>query len=74
MLFNVIKRVIYYWNPAGITQPPEVLYIHLSVSVSVSFFMFPCSKGHLARAYLDSRGVYRCLIFEMSIWEFITNS
>ena len=26
----------------------------MSISVSVSFFMFPCSKGHSARAYLDN--------------------
>ena len=35
----------------AITKPPE---IHFSVSVSVSFFVFPCSKGHLIRAYLDT--------------------
>ena len=54
MLFTVIKIVICYWNLAGITQPPKVLYIHLSVSVSASVFMFPCSKGHSVRASLDT--------------------
>ena len=28
--------------------------MHFSVSVSVSFFMFSCSKGHSVRAYLDT--------------------
>ena len=54
MLFTVIKRVICYWNPAGIMKIPEILQIHLSVFMSVSFFMFPCSKGHSVRAYLDT--------------------
>ena len=26
----------------------------MSVSLSVSFYMFPCSKGHFIRAYLDT--------------------
>ena len=54
MLFTVMKRVICYWNPAGITQPPEIYKIQLSVSVSVSFFMCPCSNRHSVRAYLDT--------------------
>ena len=29
---------------------------------------------HRNRISRDIRGVYLCLIFEMSIWEFITNS
>ena len=35
----------------AITKPPEVI---VNVSVSVSFFVFPCSKGHFVRAYLDT--------------------
>ena len=34
----------------GIMQPPESSLN----TVSVSFCMFPCSKGHLLRAYLDT--------------------
>ena len=38
-----------------ITQPPEVLLnTFFSVFVSVSFFIFTCSKGHSVRAYLDT--------------------
>ena len=36
-----------------ITQPPEVA-LNTSIFVSVSFCMFPCSKGHSVRAYLDT--------------------
>ena len=43
MLFTVNGRVISYCNHAT-----------MSVFVSVSFFMFPCSKGHSVRAYLDT--------------------
>ena len=38
----------------AITQPPEVLVYTFVCFVSVSFFMFPCSKGHSVRAYLDT--------------------
>ena len=31
-----------------------IIRIHLSVIVSVSFFIFPCSKEHSVRAYLDT--------------------
>ena len=32
----------------------------MSFSVSVSFFLFPCSKGHSIRAYLDTIWVTLC--------------
>ena len=32
-----------------ITKPPEVIAIHFSLSMSVSFFVFTCIKGHLVR-------------------------
>ena len=37
-----------------IMKPPEVIVNIFSVSVSVSFFFFPCSKGQVVRAYLDT--------------------
>ena len=38
-----------------ITKPPEVIVNKFSVSVSVSFFLFSCSKGQAVRAcYLDT--------------------
>ena len=33
-----------------------------------------CHNDELSLSWLDLRGVYLCLILEMSIWEFITNS
>ena len=37
-----------------ITKPHEIIVNTFFVSVSVSFCMFSCSKGHLIRAYLGS--------------------
>ena len=37
-----------------IRKPPEVLLNKIFVSVSVSFFLFPCSKGQAVRAYLNT--------------------
>ena len=39
---------------AGIPKPHEIITYFFSVSLSVSFCMFPCSKGHFIRAYLDT--------------------
>ena len=36
--------------------------------------IFKRKADALADALAESRGVFLCLIFEMSIWEFITNS
>ena len=37
-----------------ITKPPEVLLINVPISVSVSFSVFPSSKGQVVKAYLDT--------------------
>ena len=50
MLFTVNERVISYCNQAT----PEFLLKSMSVSESVSFFIFPCIKGHSVRASLDT--------------------
>ena len=44
----------------AITQPPEVL-LNTFVSLFVSFFMIPSSKGHSVIAYLDT--IYMTLVF-----------
>ena len=50
MLFTVNEKVIF----TTIKKPPEVIIkIGFSVSVSVSFFLFSCSKGQVVRALLD---------------------
>ena len=39
----------------AITQPQVLVNIYiLSIFMSVSFSMFPCNKGHLVTAYLDT--------------------
>ena len=35
-------------------EPPEIITCFFSVSLSVSFCMFPCSKCYFIRAYLDT--------------------
>ena len=40
------KELVYN---AGITKPPEIITYFFSVSLSVSFCMFQCSKGHFIR-------------------------
>ena len=52
MLFTVNERVISYCNHEISWSHSK--YIHFSVPVSVSFFVFPCSKEHSVRAYLDT--------------------
>ena len=47
MLLAVNERVI------SSHEPPEVLVNTFVYFVSVSFFMFPYSKGHPVRAYLE---------------------
>jgi hypothetical protein len=47
MLFTVNERVISY-------KTWLINKICFSVSVFVSFFLFPCSKGQVVRAYLDT--------------------
>ena len=37
-----------------IMKPPEVIVKEFYVSASVSLFWFPCSKGQVVRAYLDT--------------------
>ena len=41
-------------SPTTIMKPSEVIINIFSVSVSVSFFLFPCSKGQVVRTYLDT--------------------
>ena len=54
MLCTVNERVITYLLTT-ITKPPEVVVDEFCfVSVSVSFFLLPCSKGQVLRAYLDT--------------------
>ena len=36
------------------TKPPEVIVNKFSMSVSISFFLFLCSKGQVVRAYLET--------------------
>ena len=50
MVFTDIKRLFVI----EIMQPADVLVNTFSVSVSLPFFMFPCSKGQSVRAYLDT--------------------
>ena len=51
MLFTVNERVISYCNHATTWSFSKYIF---SVFVSVSFSMFPCNKGHLVTAYLDT--------------------
>ena len=46
------------------TKPPEVILNKFSESVSVSFFLFPCSKEQAVRVYLDT--------IQMNLVTFIT--
>ena len=52
-------KAIYYVRrlgtlPDGIIKPREIIVNTFSVSVFVSFCLFPCRKVHSIRAYLDN--------------------
>ena len=52
---STLKRFCNLWYLlTGITQPPEVKKIRFSTCGSVYFCMFPCSKRHSFRVYLDT--------------------
>ena len=59
MLFIVNERVILLTT---ITKPPKVIVNKFSVSVS--FFLFPYSKGQAVRAYLDT--IFMTLVYRRS--------
>ena len=48
----------------AITQAPQILVSTLVYLLSVSFFVFSCSKGHSVKVYLDT--IQMALVFSSS--------
>ena len=51
-----------------VTKPPENIVKSFSVSVSFSFFLFPCSKGQAVRVYLNIIQMTLVLINILCLW------